>query len=111
MTLFEALDSFEHQHDKSLSFSSPNCGSLLWFHLLSDKVFGKSDGSQVTKTLITAARMYTVSTFGHDPLLMQELFRVLKRQTKINCQRSFLLSLLYLLKNGLKNYGDFPCLR
>jgi len=39
---------------------------IVWFHLLSDKVFGKSDGSQVTKTLITAARMYTVSTSGHD---------------------------------------------
>ena len=60
-------------------------GSLLWFHLVSDKVFGKSDGSQVTETLITAARMHTVSTFGHDSLLMQELFRVLKCQTKIIC--------------------------
>ena len=35
--------------------------------------------------LIIAARMYTVSTLGHDSLLMQELFRLLKRQTKIIC--------------------------
>lgn len=57
MTLYGGA-SYQHQHEKSLSSRSPNCGSLLWFHLLSAKVFGKSDRSWVTWMLIIAARIY-----------------------------------------------------